>query len=61
MANVPNLAPAAFKFQGSPFAFAVYGPVRDRLSQVLNSELSLDEAIAKMQEDIDAKLKESGN
>ena len=58
VANVPTLSPVAFQFQGSPYAFAVYGPVQDRMSQILNGELSIDEGINRMVSDIAAKLNE---
>ena len=35
---------------------AIFNAIRDRLGQVLTGELSLDDAIVRMQEDVDAAL-----
>jgi alpha-1,4-digalacturonate transport system substrate-binding protein len=58
--QVGKLDPLAYRLQGYKFNSVLFNAIRDRLTQVLVGELTLDEAITRMQEDIDAKLKEAG-
>jgi alpha-1,4-digalacturonate transport system substrate-binding protein len=58
--QVGKLDPLAYRLQGYTFNSVLFNANRDRLSQVFVGELSLDDAIKRMQEDIDAKLKEAG-
>jgi alpha-1,4-digalacturonate transport system substrate-binding protein len=59
-AQLPNLDPLSFRLQGYPYNRTVFDTTRDRLSQVFVGELTLDEAIARIQEDIDTSLAETG-
>lgn len=55
-AEVPNLSPQAYQLQFGGKAFAINNPIRDRLTQVLVGELTLDEALVRLQQDIDTAL-----
>lgn len=46
--------PQAYQLQGSPVGFVVYNATVQYLGSALNGELSLDEAMAKIQEELDA-------
>ena len=54
--QVPQLAPLAYDMQAYRYNTIVFNATRDRLSQVFVGELSLDEAIQRMQEDIDSGI-----
>ncbi len=58
-AEVPNLHPTAYQLQGYPFNRVVFDAIRDRLTQVFVGELSLDQAIERMQSDIDEQIAET--
>lgn len=45
--------PQAYQLQGSKFGFVVYNATTQYLGAALNGELTLDEAMAKIQEDLD--------
>lgn len=45
--------PQAYQLQGSPVGFVVYNATVQYLGSALNGELSLDEAMAKIQEELD--------
>ncbi|HAJ37764.1 MAG TPA: ABC transporter substrate-binding protein [Chloroflexi bacterium] len=55
-AEVGKLAPLAYDLQAYPFNTILFNANRDRLTQVFTGELTLDEAIQRMQEDIDAGI-----
>lgn len=57
--QVPKLHPTAYALQGYPYNRVVFDAVRDRLTQVFVGELSLDQAIERMQDDIDAQIAEA--
>lgn len=59
-AQLPNLDPLGFRLQGYPYNRVIFDATRDRLSQVIVGELTMDEAIARIQEDIDTRLAEVG-
>lgn len=59
-AQVPLLADPAYALQAYPFNRVIFNSTRDRLTQVLVGELSLDEAIERIQQDIDTALAEAG-
>jgi alpha-1,4-digalacturonate transport system substrate-binding protein len=59
-AQVAVLDPIAFQLQGYPYNRAIFDATRDRLTQVLVGELTMDEAIERMQEDVDAALVAAG-
>ncbi len=58
-AQVPRLSPVAYQLQGYANNFVVFNAVRDRLTQVFVGELNLDDAIARMQTDIDEQIAET--
>ncbi len=53
-----TLEQTAFDLQGYPFNFLVFNAARDRLTQAIVGELTLDEAIERIQEDVDEQLAE---
>jgi len=55
-AEVGKLAPLAYDLQAYKFNTILFNANRDRLTQVFTGELTLDEAIQKMQEDVDAGI-----
>jgi len=54
--EVPKLSAQAYQLQYGGQAFAINNPIRDRLTQAITGELSLDEAIERIQQDIDDAL-----
>jgi alpha-1,4-digalacturonate transport system substrate-binding protein len=60
VSQVGKLSPIAIDLQAYPYNRIVFDQIRDRLTQVLVGELTLDEGIARIQEDIDAALAEEG-
>ena len=56
VAEVPKLTDQAYELQYGGRAFAINNPIRDRLTQVITGELTLDEALARLQQDIDSAL-----
>jgi alpha-1,4-digalacturonate transport system substrate-binding protein len=59
-AQVPNLHPIAYAMQAYPYNFVVFNSIRDRLTQVFVGELTLDQALERIQADIDEALREAG-
>lgn len=57
-AELLNLHPIGFQLQGYPYNRVIFDATRDRLSQVIVGEMTLDEAITRIQEDIDTRLAE---
>ncbi len=55
-AEVPKLSDQAYQLQYGGQAFAINNPIRDRLTQVLTGELTMDEAVARIQQDVDDAL-----
>ena len=60
VAQVGKLSPIAIDLQAYPYNRIVLDASRDRLTQVMVGELELDEAITRIQEDIDEGLTEEG-
>jgi alpha-1,4-digalacturonate transport system substrate-binding protein len=58
-AQVGRLDPIAYDLQAYPFNRFVFDAMRDRLTQVFVGELTLDEALQRMQQDIDAGIAEA--
>jgi alpha-1,4-digalacturonate transport system substrate-binding protein len=54
--QVTKLAPLAYDMQAYRYNTIVFNATRDRLSQVFVGELSLDEAIQRMQDDIESGI-----
>jgi alpha-1,4-digalacturonate transport system substrate-binding protein len=57
--QVPKLHPTAYALQGYQYNRVVFDAVRDRLTQVFVGELTLDQAIERMQQDIDEQIAEA--
>jgi alpha-1,4-digalacturonate transport system substrate-binding protein len=55
-AEVPKLSDQAYELQYGGQAFAINNPIRDRLTQVFTGELTLDEAVERIQQDVDDAL-----
>jgi alpha-1,4-digalacturonate transport system substrate-binding protein len=54
--EVPNLAPLANDLQAYRYNTILFNAIRDRLTQVFAGELTLDEAIQRMQDDVDSGI-----
>jgi alpha-1,4-digalacturonate transport system substrate-binding protein len=59
-AEVPKLQDQAWALNVHPFAFAYYRSSANRIAQYLTGELSLDEALQRLQQDIDDAIAEAG-
>ncbi|KAA3643415.1 MAG: extracellular solute-binding protein [Chloroflexi bacterium] len=58
-AEIPKLQDQAVGLNVHPFAFAYYRNSADRISQYLTGELTLDEALERLQQDIDDAIAEA--
>ncbi len=58
-AQVAELSPLAYELQGYRYNRVLFDTIRDRLTQVFTSELTLDDALVRMQSDIDAGIAEA--
>lgn len=58
--QVPDISPIAFQAQAYRYNSLMFNALRDRLTQVLVGEITLDEAFVRMQEDVDKGLAEAG-
>lgn len=56
VAQIPTLFPEAYALQYHPFGFVLNTAIRDRLSQVIVGEITLDEAIELIQSDVDTAI-----
>lgn len=54
--EVPKVSEQAAMLQYGGKAFAINNPIRDRLTQVLTGELPMDDAIVRIQQDVDDAL-----
>jgi alpha-1,4-digalacturonate transport system substrate-binding protein len=59
-AEIPKLQDQAVGLNVHPFAFAYYRNSANRVGQYLTGELSLDEAMQRLQQDIDDAIAEAG-
>ncbi len=59
-AEIPKLQDQAVALNVHPFAFAYYRNSANRIAQYLTSELSLDETLQRLQQDIDDAIAEAG-
>ena len=59
-AEVPKLQDQAVGLNVHPFAFAYYRNSANRIAQYLTGELTLDEAMERLQQDIDDAIAEAG-
>lgn len=57
--EIPKLQDQAVGLNVHPFAFAYYRNSANRIAQYLTGELSLDEALTRLQQDIDAAIAEA--
>jgi alpha-1,4-digalacturonate transport system substrate-binding protein len=57
--QVAELHPLAYSLQAYPYNTVVFNVIRDRLTQAFVGELTLDEAIERMQTDIDNQIAEA--
>ncbi len=57
--DLPNVSPIAFAYQGYAGNRAMFGITVERLSQAIVGELSVDDALARMSEDLKAALAET--
>lgn len=55
-----RILPPAYQLQGYPHNGAIYNTTVSRLSQAITGELTLDQAYARIAEDIEQALKEAG-
>ena len=55
-ADLPDVAPAAFRYQGYANNRAMFGITAERVSQAIVGELSVEEAVARMASDLEAAL-----
>ncbi|MCB0185911.1 MAG: carbohydrate ABC transporter substrate-binding protein, partial [Caldilineaceae bacterium] len=60
VAQVGVLDPIAYRLQAYPFNRVIFDATRDRLTQAIIGELTLDEAIDRIQQDIDERLAAEG-
>ncbi|MEM7723078.1 MAG: ABC transporter substrate-binding protein [Pseudomonadota bacterium] len=58
-ADLPDVAPAAFWYQGFSGNRAMFGITVERVSQAIVGELSVEEAVARMADDLDAAMAEA--
>ena len=58
--QVGQLDQTAFDLQAYPFNRVIFDATRDRLTQAIVGEMTLDEAIQRIQEDVDQTLAEAG-
>jgi len=53
-----DTTPQAYTFQGYAKNFAIYGIVPDYITKAINGEMSLDDALAAIDQDVAAKIAE---
>jgi alpha-1,4-digalacturonate transport system substrate-binding protein len=58
-AQIPKMAPAAFRFQGWRFQRAMMNAMATRISQAINDELTVDDALARIKEDVEIAMEAS--
>lgn len=58
--QVPVLDPLAYRLQAYRFNSTLFNAIRDRLTQVFVGELTLDEALVRMQADVDEGIRQAG-
>lgn len=60
LSEIPKISEEAFFLQYTPFSFPLNVAIRERLSQTIVGEITLDEAIELIQSDIDQAVAEAG-
>ncbi|MGV2099771.1 ABC transporter substrate-binding protein [Rhizobium sp. 21-4511-3d] len=58
--QIPKMAPAAYRFQGWRYQRAMMNAMTTRISQVLNGELDVDTALARVKQDVETAIKAAG-
>jgi alpha-1,4-digalacturonate transport system substrate-binding protein len=56
--DLPDVAPAAFAYQGYAGNRAMFGITVERVSQAIVGELTVEEAVARMKDDLEAAMSE---
>ena len=59
-AEIPKLQDQALALNVHPYAFAYYRNSANRIAQYLTGELTLDDALSRLQQDIDDAIAEAG-
>ncbi len=59
-AQIPKIAPAAYRLQGSSFMIAYINAFAARLSQAINGELTVDEALQRVVDDVNLAIDSAG-
>ncbi|MFC3705104.1 ABC transporter substrate-binding protein [Devosia honganensis] len=54
--QIPKMAPAAYRFQGWRYQRAMMNALTTRISQVLNNELTVDDALLRIEEDVNLAI-----
>jgi len=57
---VPKLSPVAYEIQGYRLNRAIFNPTAARLGQAIAGEISLDDALKRINSDIDEQVKAAG-
>lgn len=55
-AQIPKIAPAAYRLQGSSYMIAYINALAARLSQAINDELTVDEALQRVVDDVNLAI-----
>ena len=56
IAQIPKMAPAAYRFQGWRYQRAMMNALTTRISQVLNGELDVDAALERIEQDVNLAI-----
>lgn len=59
--QIPKISPAAYRLQGSKYMIAYINALASRLSQAINSELTVDEALQRVMDDVNMAIDSAGN
>lgn len=59
-AQIPKIAPAAYRLQGSTYMIAYINAFASRLSQAINGELTVDEALQRVADDVNLAIDSAG-
>ena len=60
IAQIPKMSPAAYRFQGWRYQRAMMNAMTTRISQVLNGELDVDTALARIKQDVELAINAAG-
>lgn len=60
-AQIPKMAPPAFRYQGWRFQRAMMNALTTRISQVLNDEMDVDAALLRIEKDVDLAIEAADN